>query len=389
MTEILHSPGVLALELSQAGAPARLSLSRDEAAELAAHIAADLARLLPAGPAGPGADVADLIVLGALYDHAQLLRPGWPLYAELAQLSQPNPALQDSGERRVIAFGSHADAMPTPLLTPEAGLGGGAMLLLPWMLSGPETLVQQLGQRMERDFVARGEAGSRTADFLMRTLGMRLEHARYLTRHDVCALTCVQMEHVGFSALWQMLELALLSPERSGSALTSRGRSLRYADGAVHCALPVYTDWLAAHGHALAPAERAHAYAGWLFELRQCAALLAAHDLPLRFENDAGYAGLPLQAIAAADPALPPAQLYAHEARGLGLVVISVAQPQVQAAPRLLAQAWPVDPAQLDTALAQLAARYGAAPALQRLGCILLDATASDLGVPDAGISLH
>ena len=96
-----------------------------------------------------------------------------------------------------------------------------------------------------------------------------------------------------------------------------------------------------------------------------------------------------MQAIAEADPALPPAQLYAHEARGLGLVVVSVAQPRVQAAARLLAQAWPVDPAQLDTALAQLAARYGAAPSLQRLGCILLDAAAADLAVPDSGLSLH
>ena len=103
MTETLHSPGVLALELSQGGAPARLSLSRDEAAELAAHIAADLARLLPAGPAGPGAEAADLIVLGALYDHAQLLRPGWPLYAELAQLSCAADADPDDLNRAIDA----------------------------------------------------------------------------------------------------------------------------------------------------------------------------------------------------------------------------------------------------------------------------------------------
>ena len=35
----------------------------------------------------------------------------------------------------------------------------------------------------------RGEAGAATADFLMRTLGVRLEHARYLSRDDLLAST--------------------------------------------------------------------------------------------------------------------------------------------------------------------------------------------------------
>jgi hypothetical protein len=397
MTDLLHSPGVLALELSAGAAPERLCLTRDEAAELAAHIAADLARLLPADAAGEGAhgadpvklgaQGADLVVLGALYDQAQLLRPGWPLFAELADLAQPRSVAQPDGHRQVMAFGSHDGEMPSPLFLPEDQLGTGSMLLLPWMLSAPAQLAQALGQRMERDFVAKGEAGSRTADFLMRTLGIRLEHARYLTRHDVCALCCVQMEHAGFSALWQMLECALLAPEREAEALSSRGRHWRYDQGAAHCALPDYAGWLAQQGHVLAAAERAHGYAGWLFELRQFAALLAAHDLPLRLDGAAAGLSLPTRIIAEADAALPPPQLYAHEARGLGLVVVSVAQPG--ASPRLLAEAWPLDAAGVEAGIAELAQRFGATAGLQRLGGIVLNADASDLAVPAGAPRLH
>ena len=47
MSEPLHSPGVLALELPAGVAPARHTLSRDEADALARHVADDLPRLLP------------------------------------------------------------------------------------------------------------------------------------------------------------------------------------------------------------------------------------------------------------------------------------------------------------------------------------------------------
>lgn len=367
MSDILHSPGVLALELGADATPTRHTLSRDEADVLARHLADDLARLLPAANGHAGAESASLLVLGALYDPAQLLQPGWPLYAQLAELAQQSRALDATGEARVIAFGSHAGAMPLAALQPAPEAVPGALLLLPWTFSADAALANELGSRMETVFMTKGEAGPATADFLMRTLQLRLQHARYLTRHDLCALLCAQMEHAGFSALWQMLEHALLYPERSGEALTARGRVLRYEAGRVHCALPDYASWLALAGAGVDPSERGVAYAGWLFELRQYAALCAAHALPLVFDGNDGDDALPLQALAPADRALAPARLYAHEARGLGVVAISVAQAGPDGAPYLLARAWPLDRAGLAASLPALARRYGAEPVLQHM----------------------
>lgn len=389
MSDITYSPGVLALELSAGAAPAAYTVSRDQADTLARHIADDLARLLPSLPKRPGADQADLLVLGALYDAAQVLRPGWPLWAQLAELVQHGQLLQGAFERRIVAFGAADGVLPAPLAQPQPERVPGALLLLPWTLAADAATADALGSRMENVFMASGEAGTATADFLMRTLGMQLEHARYLTRHDLCALTCAQMEHAGFSALWQMLEFALLYPEREGEAETSRGRQLEFRDGQVHCALPRYADWAAAQGQDMDVAERAQGYAGWLFELRQCAALLAAHGLALQVDGGDGDASLPLQLLAEADPSLPAAQLYAHEARGLGVVVITAAQVGAQGQERLLAHAWPLDRAGLDAGVAQLAARFDAAPQLLRMGRLGLDAAGAELSVAAAAPSLH
>lgn len=389
MSDIVHSPGVLALELSAGAAPSSLTLNRDDADALARHIADDLARLLPAERGGAGAEQADLLVLGALYDSVQVLRPGWPLFAGLSQLAHHSQALAGGEGGRIVAFGSHAGRMPDDALQPLASDPPSPLLLVPWTFSAAGRVAEELGSRMETVFMAKGEAGRNTADFVMRTLDVRLEHARYLTRHDLCALICSQLEHAGYSALWQMLEFALLYPERSGEASTPRGRRLVFRDGAVYCALPVYADWLAACGAGLDRDARAIEYAGWLFELRQYAALLAAHGVSLRFEADAGEASLPARVLADPDPALPPPQLFAHEARGLGVVAVSVAQRAPGSDVRLLAQAWPLDRSGFDVAMPRFAARFGASVELVRLGGIGLDAKADDLTVilPDPVVS--
>ena len=77
----------------------------------------------------------------------------------------------------------------------------------------------------------------------MRSLGVTLEHARYFTRHDLLALTCVQYEHVNLAALWNLLEVALLAPQNTESTISARGVALGYREGRVHAQTP--GAWLA------------------------------------------------------------------------------------------------------------------------------------------------
>ena len=356
-------PIVLALELAAGEHPRQPTLGRDDAAELAELIAADLQALVPA------VATARLALAGALFDTVELLRPGFPVWATLDEFSRRVPRGHLEG---VLALGSHDGHMPAQVLEPDVEYNDGPMRLLPLSLLVPESLAATLAEALEVELVGRGEAGALTADWLMRNLGLRLEHARYLSRNDLLALTCVQYEHVNLAPLWQLLEAALLTPYREETVLTARGLGLRYADGKIFAQTP--TTWLdTQHGNAN---ERAHALAGIMFELRQYAALLSAHGLAVRLEGahlvmtEAGYL---LDEIATADSAYDPPSLFAHEAPGLGVVVVSVAQRGPGGRPKLLAHAYPLRPNALAPLLSTLAERFGAPAELHALGRILLD----------------
>jgi hypothetical protein len=375
---LLALPIVLALEPVAGEPAARLTLSRDEAAELAELVAADLHALVPSVGA------ARLALAGALFDQVELLRPGFPVWATLDELARRVPRGQLDN---VVAFGSHDGHMPAQPLEPSPVFADGPMRLLPMNLLAPAALAGDLSGQLEIQLVGRGEAGALTADWLMRTLGTRLEHVRYLSRNDLLALTCVQYEHVNLAPLWTLLEAALLTPERSEAVMSARGLPLRYDRGTVLAQSP--SQWLAGQTGDLA--QRTHELAGIVFELRQYAALLVAHQLPLQLQADAGEpveaeAGYLLETLAAARPALQPPTLFAHEAPGLGIVAITVAQRGDGGAAHVLAHGYPLQPEALAPLLARLADRYGIAAELHASGRIVLDGHGL-LGVP--AITLH
>lgn len=354
-------PAVLALELSPGEHPRRVCLSRDEAAELAALVAEDLHALVP--------EVAQarLTLAGALFDAVELLRPGFPVWATLDELARRVPRGQ---LENVVAFGHHEGRMPAQPLEPDPAFADGPMRLLPLSLLTPEHAAETLSERLEVELVGRGEASARTADWLMRTLGVRLEHARYLSRNDLLALTCVQYEHVNLAPLWQLLEAAMLTPYRPESTLSARGLALRYADGKAWMQSPA--QWLATQGGELA--ERGHAFAGAVFELRQYAALLQAHGLPLALDAASATAapGWLAETLAAADPVLGEPMLFAHEAPGLGVIAVTVAQRGPGRA-HVLAHGYPLASSALGSLVTTLADRHAAASDLHALGRIQLD----------------
>ena len=138
--------GALALECS--ASLAHTALTRDAAAELAGYVAADLARLLP------GVEALDLAVAGAGFDPSELLRPGWPLHAALADLAQRAPGRNGP---RVLGFGSHEGAMPAQI-SPDPALREGPLRLVPFVLHGKAEDVAAIGRAMEEVLLETGMA---------------------------------------------------------------------------------------------------------------------------------------------------------------------------------------------------------------------------------------
>ena len=371
-------PAVLALEFSPDEQPRQLTLGRDEAAELAELVAEDLHALVPQ------VAQARLALAGSLFDAVELLRPGFPVWATLDELARRVPRGQ---LENVVAFGNHDGHMPAQPLEPDPHYAGGPMRFLPLSLLAPAELAGELSDRLEVELVGRGEAGARTADWLMRRFGVRLEHARFLSRNDLLALTCVQYEHVNLAPLWQLLEAALLTPYREETTLSARGLSLRYADGKVWAQSPA--QWLAHQSGDVA--ERRHAFGGAMFELRQYGALLHAHGIPLQLDSTPDSVAEPgngalIDIIDSPDAAYGVPSLFAHEAPGLGVVAITVAQRGPGGRARTLAHAYPLQPAALGPLLAIVADHFGSTSDLHALGHIQLDEN-GQLSVPS--LALH
>ena len=366
-------PLTLALELVKGETLARRTLTRDEAAELAAMIASDLHALIPKVGA------ACLTLAGTLLDAVELLRPGFPIWAALDDLARRLPRGHCDN---VLAFGSHDGQMPEPVLEPSAEYADGPLRLLPMSLLTPPDLAVELSECLEDQLIACGEAGKPTADWLMRTLGMRRAHVRYLSRNDVLAVMCVQYGHVALGPLWELLEVALLTPEEDATCMTERGLTLEFTQGAVLAQSPA--QWLAERDSD--DAQRAHDFAGIIFELHQYALLLDAHRVPLQLlardgQTNASDPGYLLEMLSAAHSAYDPPALFAHEAPGLGVVAISVAQRGTGGIARVLAQGFPLRAQALAPLLAVLAHHYAIPGDMRALGRVWLDANGG-LGAP-------
>lgn len=242
--------GLLAIELVPEGRPASLVLPVESADMLGDAITADLMRLLP------GVESMGLAVAAALYDPAQVLRPDWPLFAEIARLHARTQ--QGAWMPSVSCFGASAGRMADPGLEPDSDLIGSPLLLVPWVLIGADLDAARINAEMEERFTDEGLAEARTSLLLNEAFSIRVEHARYLTRLDLCAMTAMQYENAGLAALWSLIECALLSPQREEIAVTPTGARYRWRDGKVHVDA-----------------------AGDAIEARQYAAILAAHGIAI------------------------------------------------------------------------------------------------------------
>lgn len=214
--------GLLAIECREPGTPPRSTTDRAQAQVIASAIAADLIKL------DAGVSSLDLVVAAALFDQAQILRPGWPAHAALLELQSRVIAVAARAE--VLAIAAHEGKMPLPALEPDARLFGSPLLILPWTLHGDAEHAAATASGFEQDLVERGMAGSDLALALQDAFGIGVRHVQHLTVFDLCAIGCAQYEQAGFGVLWQLIENALLTPTREHTVVIDDQRWTSQAD---------------------------------------------------------------------------------------------------------------------------------------------------------------
>ena len=266
--------GVIALELRDGQPPREAALAVARAGDVAELLGRDLVALAPAA-AG-----CDLALLGAHFDPAEALRPGWPVHRRVQELLQRAPGRGQGA--RAIGFGADAAGeVPLPLHCDPA-LAGGGLRVLPFVLQGEG--VEAVAAVLESELLDRGMASAGLALALQDGLGASIEHARLLSLHDLLAMTALQYENAGLAPLWTLLEAALLQPDAEAWLDRAPEPLARYGDGEVRIALMDPVAWHARNAPAEADAARLErGFALFQARQRQFAAVLGAHGIDVNF----------------------------------------------------------------------------------------------------------
>jgi hypothetical protein len=276
MPETIYSYGLLALELCPGRHLGRPALDVAAAGRLGELLAADLKPWL-----GARTDI-DISLAAAAFDPTEVLRPGWPLHAEIARLAHLAPK---SPESRLLCLGSHDGAMP-PGLQPDPDYLHGPLRWIPYVLSGPASALGPVQDHMEAELMERGMAGAGTALFAQEAFDTAIEHARLMTLHDGVAMMAMQYGHNGLEPVWPLIETALFAPEREAWLDAAPEPLVYLARGTAHIALLDAHQWArlqpALDGVDCEQLERRFQ----MFEMRQrqIAALLTAHGLTVEFD---------------------------------------------------------------------------------------------------------
>ncbi|HYG07540.1 MAG TPA: hypothetical protein VD865_14190 [Stenotrophomonas sp.] len=268
--------GVLALELAGGTTPARAALSAEQAGALAERVGRDLAQWVPQ------VRELELSLAAAHFDPAEVLRPGWPLHRRLDELRARAPGREQGP--RLLAFGADAQGeVPLPFQA-DASLVGGSLRVLPFLLHGDATRMAEVNAALEEILLAQGMAQPDTALLAQEAFGAQVEHARYLTVHDLAAMMSMQYDNQGLAALWPLLEAALLAPQATEWLADAPEPLLRYAGGEVRMALFDPAGWCAHYAHDRQDCERLQrVYEQYLARQRQMAAVLEAHGVPVLY----------------------------------------------------------------------------------------------------------
>lgn len=280
-----HLPGVIALELSPDSAPPRAAIDTAAAARLLDRLAHDLSLLVP------GLEKLDLTLAGAHFDVAEALRPGWPLHRRLDELRARAPGQATRKDAQLIAFGADHDGdIPQPLQCDPA-LAGASLRVLPFLISGDEAAIATVGDVLETELLDRGMASAATALLAQEAFATRIEHMRYLTVHDLLAMTSMQYGHMGLDPLWPILEAALLAPGENAELDAPPEPRLRLRGGEVSITLFPPQEWSRRYAPGEQDCDRMQRQMS-RFEARQrqFAAVLEAHGIPVVYDYLPGAA---------------------------------------------------------------------------------------------------
>lgn len=248
-------------------------VNREAAAAIASRLAADLAGITA------GVEQVVMVIPGALYDQTELLRPGFPLLQALEDVFR---GALGTGQfvPQLIALGVEGGGFPIAALNPQRRPGSSPLLLLPFILVGPEDDIAVLAQALEDRLLQHGEVSTDTRAAVLQAFPLSAGNMSYATVADLCALLQVQLEHSGYEELWRLLEHAILERPGVERVTLASGNSFLICGSEVYVPFYTFDDWAQiGPGRNREANGLAAGYGEWVRGYRQYVMTLTAYGL--------------------------------------------------------------------------------------------------------------
>jgi hypothetical protein len=295
-------------------------LDAPQAQQVLAHVATELKRTLP------WTQRCALGMAGTLFDQAQVLRPGLPVFAALEtarQAADSPPAL--------FAISAEDGCMSDAGLQPDAAIQPGSLQLLPLLVTGPADELQVADDALEQAFAGNGLLSSAALNSLTEHFHVTAMHARFMTLSKLGMLLRRQLEHYGCLPLWELLDAALNAQEDPLEVLTPLGARFCWDGSVVHGEFQTFDDWARYGAGAAMPAagQRLHAaYVDWTREARRYQSKLSKHGIRVEWRLKDGEnvksKGSFMVERSTAVPRKHAAAMTEHSAGELGTVAVSL-----------------------------------------------------------------
>ena len=349
-------------------------LDKADAEQLAAHLGADLAALIPQ------ISKCTVTVAASLYDQTQVLRPGFPIFEVLKTYAG------NQGGPRLLSVGAADGKMPDPRLQPDSDIPPSVLQLAPILISGEKEIIDELSALMEHLFIERGQLSANTAMWLQQAFDIKLIHGRFMTLLDLTAMLHLQLDSFHFSPMWELLECALFRADQSLAVETPEGNHFHYSNGAVYSPFYSFDEWAAVGAGSTVDSGKhllGQGYADWTRVQRQYLLTLRSHDLDVK-QHLPGQEDQPIaeRFMVEVKPGPGPGDISIteHMAGELGTVAITTVRDGKQF------NYYPLTPAGLNDIHALLRDTLGSSAALSFPGYICYDEETRSLSHdPDAG----
>ena len=197
MTDHKTVRGIIAIETQQ---PAQHVLDKAQAAQLIGLVSQDLAAIIK------DINQCSLTLAAAIYPVEQILRVGFPIHSRLQKYAEA--ALQGSEkQQQLLSIGGNKGQLPDGLQPKNSTQN---FVLMPFIISGLNTESQD---RFEQQLMHKGMISPPTYAFLCEAFDQQLTHVNYMTNLDLVAMMHNHYQQMHQSALWQLIEHALVGDQ--------------------------------------------------------------------------------------------------------------------------------------------------------------------------------